>query len=50
MKAPPFAYVRAATLADVFSQWIAAGPEAKLLAGGQNCQDRTGESECGGSP
>jgi carbon-monoxide dehydrogenase medium subunit len=35
MKAPPFAYVRAASLADVFRLWSAAGPEAKLLAGGQ---------------
>ncbi len=35
MKAPPFAYVRAASLADVFTLWSAAGPEAKLLAGGQ---------------
>ena len=35
MKAPPFAYVRAASLADVFRLWGAAGPEAKLLAGGQ---------------
>ncbi len=35
MKAPPFAYVRAASLADVFPLWRAAGPEAKLLAGGQ---------------
>ena len=36
MKAPPFAYVRAASLADVFDLWSAAGPEAKLLAGGQS--------------
>ena len=35
MKAPPFAYVRAASLADVFRLWSTAGPEAKLLAGGQ---------------
>ena len=35
MKAPPFAYVRAASLADVFRLWSAAGPEARLLAGGQ---------------
>ena len=35
MKAPPFAYVRAASLADVFRLWSAAGAEAKLLAGGQ---------------
>ena len=36
MKAPPFAYVRAASIADVFALWSAAGPEAKLLAGGQS--------------
>ena len=36
MKAPPFAYVRAASLADVFELWREAGPEAKLLAGGQS--------------
>jgi len=36
MKAPPFAYVRAASLADVFAQLRAAGPEARLLAGGQS--------------
>jgi len=35
MKAPPFAYVRAATLADVFRLWAEAGPDAKLMAGGQ---------------
>ena len=35
MKAPPFAYVRAASLADVFALWSEAGPDAKLLAGGQ---------------
>ena len=35
MKAPPFAYVRAASLADVFAQWRAAGPDARLVAGGQ---------------
>ena len=35
MKAPPFAYVRAASLAEVFALWRAAGPEAQLLAGGQ---------------
>lgn len=35
MKAPPFAYVRAASLTDVFELWSAAGSEAKLLAGGQ---------------
>ena len=36
MKAPPFAYVRAGSLADVFAHWSAAGPDAKLLAGGQS--------------
>jgi carbon-monoxide dehydrogenase medium subunit len=36
MKAPPFAYIRAASLADVFAQWRAAGPDARLLAGGQS--------------
>jgi aerobic carbon-monoxide dehydrogenase medium subunit len=35
MKAPPFAYVRADSLADAFRLWAEAGPEAKLLAGGQ---------------
>ena len=35
MKAPPLAYVRASSLADVFRLWSEAGPEAKLLAGGQ---------------
>ena len=36
MKAPPFAYVRATSLSDLFAQWSAAGPEARLLAGGRN--------------
>jgi len=36
MKAPPFAYVRAGSLADVFALWSAAGPDARLLAGGQS--------------
>jgi carbon-monoxide dehydrogenase medium subunit len=36
MKAAPFSYVRAASLADAFKLWRAAGPEAKLLAGGQS--------------
>jgi aerobic carbon-monoxide dehydrogenase medium subunit len=36
MKAPPFAYVRAGSLGDVFALWSAAGPDAKLLAGGQS--------------
>ena len=35
MKAQPLAYVRAISLAEVFALWRAAGPEAKLLAGGQ---------------
>lgn len=36
MKAPPFAYVRATSLSDAFNLWRDAGPEAKLLAGGQS--------------
>jgi aerobic carbon-monoxide dehydrogenase medium subunit len=36
MKTPPFSYVRAATLAGAFQLWRDAGPEAKLLAGGQS--------------
>jgi aerobic carbon-monoxide dehydrogenase medium subunit len=36
MKAPPFSYVRAASLADVFVEWKAAGADARLLAGGQS--------------
>jgi carbon-monoxide dehydrogenase medium subunit len=36
MKAPPFSYVRATSLAEVFALRIAAGPDAKLLAGGQS--------------
>ena len=36
MKAPPFGYVRAGSLADVFRLWSDAGPDAKLLAGGQS--------------
>ena len=35
MKAPPLAYVRAASLADAFRLWREAGPDARLLAGGQ---------------
>jgi carbon-monoxide dehydrogenase medium subunit len=35
MKAPPLSYVRAATLSEVFQLWRAAGPDARLLAGGQ---------------
>ncbi len=36
MKAPPFAYQRAESLADVFRLQAAAGPDSKLLAGGQS--------------
>jgi carbon-monoxide dehydrogenase medium subunit len=36
MKAPPFAYVRATSLVDAFNLWRDAGPEAKVLAGGQS--------------
>ena len=36
MKAPPFDYLRANTLAEVFQLWRDAGPEARLLAGGQS--------------
>jgi carbon-monoxide dehydrogenase medium subunit len=36
MKAPPLTYVRAATLGEAFQLWRDAGPEAKLLAGGQS--------------
>jgi len=36
MKAPPFSYLRAASLADIFVKWDAAGAEAQLLAGGQS--------------
>jgi aerobic carbon-monoxide dehydrogenase medium subunit len=36
MKAPPFAYARATSLTDAFNQWRDAGPDAKLLAGGQS--------------
>jgi aerobic carbon-monoxide dehydrogenase medium subunit len=36
MKAPPFGYVRANTLVEAFRLWSEAGPEAKLLAGGQS--------------
>ncbi len=36
MKAPPFAYVRATSLTDAFNLWRDAGPDAKLLAGGQS--------------
>jgi carbon-monoxide dehydrogenase medium subunit len=36
MKAPPFGYVRAETLADAFRLMAAHGPDAKLLAGGQS--------------
>jgi carbon-monoxide dehydrogenase medium subunit len=36
MKAPAFAYLRAASLAEAFRLWTEAGPEARLLAGGQS--------------
>ena len=36
MKAPPFSYLRAASLADIFEKWEAAGADAQLLAGGQS--------------
>jgi carbon-monoxide dehydrogenase medium subunit len=36
MKAPPLSYVRATTLTDAFNLWRDAGPDAKLLAGGQS--------------
>jgi carbon-monoxide dehydrogenase medium subunit len=36
MKAPPFGYVRATSLNDVFARWSAAGRDARLLAGGQS--------------
>ena len=36
MKAPPFSYLRAASLADIFVKWDAAGADARLLAGGQS--------------
>jgi carbon-monoxide dehydrogenase medium subunit len=35
MKAPPLGYARAATLSEAFQLWRDAGPEARLLAGGQ---------------
>jgi len=36
MKAAPFSYLRAASLADIFEKWEAAGADARLLAGGQS--------------
>ena len=36
MKPAPFSYVRATSLAEAFRLWSDAGPEAKLLAGGQS--------------
>jgi carbon-monoxide dehydrogenase medium subunit len=36
MKAPVISYVRATSLTDAFNQWRDAGPDAKLLAGGQS--------------
>jgi aerobic carbon-monoxide dehydrogenase medium subunit len=35
VKAPPFSYIRATCLDDVFQQWRSAGTDARLLAGGQ---------------
>jgi aerobic carbon-monoxide dehydrogenase medium subunit len=35
VKAPPFSYIRATCLDDVFQQWRSIGEEARLLAGGQ---------------
>lgn len=35
MKAPPLSYMRAATLGETFESWRGAGPDARLLAGGQ---------------
>jgi carbon-monoxide dehydrogenase medium subunit len=36
MKAPPLSYVRAATLSEALQLWRDAGPDARLLAGGQS--------------
>jgi carbon-monoxide dehydrogenase medium subunit len=36
MKAPPLSYVRAATLGEAFQLWRDAGPDARVLAGGQS--------------
>jgi aerobic carbon-monoxide dehydrogenase medium subunit len=36
MKAPALRYVRAATLSEAFQLWRDAGPDARLLAGGQS--------------
>jgi carbon-monoxide dehydrogenase medium subunit len=36
MKAAPFRYVRATSLAEAFRLWSDGGPEARLLAGGQS--------------
>jgi carbon-monoxide dehydrogenase medium subunit len=36
MKAPPLSYVRAATLSEAFQLWRDAGPDARVLAGGQS--------------
>ncbi len=36
MKAPAFSYARATSLANAFHLWRDAGPDAKLLAGGQS--------------
>jgi carbon-monoxide dehydrogenase medium subunit len=36
VKAPPLSYVRATTLPEAFQLWRDAGPDARLLAGGQS--------------
>jgi len=36
MKAPPFGYVRASSIAEILELWEEAGDEGKLLAGGQS--------------
>lgn len=36
MKAPPFAYVRATSLGEIFELWAGNGSDARLLAGGQS--------------
>ena len=38
MKAPPFAYVRPATVADAVAELARAGDDGKVLAGGQSNQ------------
>ena len=41
MKAPPFAYVRAASLADAFKLWSAAGPRPSCWPAGRRCWRRS---------